>query len=293
MYFCNTINSMRNTKNLINKKSMKAIRSFLSLATSLCAIVANAQDVIIFRNGEETEVKVEEITSNEVKYKKTSNPDGPSYILNKDDIFMIKYKNGEKDVFAPEADFQQPEQPQSKPIVVKDVTVKRKSPSGLANTYNGAFLTDYEAMDYLGPDYNEFSLQSDRMKKGFNLMLTGAILSAASATLCAASIATGYWEDGHDNYWYDYNGNRHYDYDEYEYFQPNVPFMITSIACGVASSITLPIGIVKFATGKARCHKILKRHYKTFNNDDRISSYNDMTLRMNAKPNGFALSLTF
>ena len=71
---------------------MKAIRSFLSLATSLCAIVANAQDVIIFRNGEETEVKVEEITPNEVKYKKTSNPDGPSYIFNKDDIFMIKYK---------------------------------------------------------------------------------------------------------------------------------------------------------------------------------------------------------
>ena len=270
---------------------MKIVKSILFLATSLCAIVANAQDVIVFRNGEEAEVKVEEITPNEVKYKKTSNPDGPSYIFNKDDIFMIKYKNGEKDVFAPEADFQQPEQTQSKPIVVKDVTVRRKSPSGLANTYNGAFLTEYEAMNYLGPDYNEFSDQSDRMKKGFNLMLTGAILSAASATLCAASIATGHWEDGYDDYWH----NRHYyDYDDCEYFHPNVPFMVTSIACGVASSITLPIGIVKFATGKARCHKMLKRHYKTtLNNDDKISSYNDMTLRMNAKPNGFALSLTF
>ncbi len=273
---------------------MKAKRFFLSLATSLSAIVANAQDVIIFRNGEEAEVKVEEITPNEVKYKKTSNPDGPSYIFNKDEIFMIKYKNGEKDVFAPEADFQQPEQPQSKPIVVKDVTVKRKSPSGLANTYNGAFLTDYEAMDYLGPDYNEFSLQSDRMKQGFNLMLTGAILSATSAVLCVTSVATGHWEeDGcHDDYWYDYYGNRHY-YDDCEYFQPNVPLMIAGIACSIASSITLPIGIVKFSTGKTRCHKILKRHYKTINNDDRISSYNDMTLRMNAKPNGFALSLTF
>ena len=268
---------------------MKAIRSFLSLATSLCAIVANAQDVIIFRNGEETEVKVEEITPNEVKYKKTSNPDGPSYIFNKDDIFMIKYKNGEKDVFAPEYNDIQAES-QSKPIVVKDVTVKRKSPSGLANTYNGAFLTEYEAMDYLGHDYNEFSLQSDRMKKGFNLMLTGAILSAASIALCIASCETGYWEDECD-YVYPYD---HYLYDYDRYFHPNVPFMVTSIACGVASSITLPIGIVKFATGKTRCHKILKRHYKTtFDNDNKISSYNDMTLRMNAKPNGFALSLTF
>lgn len=267
---------------------MKAIRSFLSLATSLCAIVANAQDVIIFRNGEETEVKVEEITPNEVKYKKTSNPDGPSYIFNKDDIFMIKYKNGEKDVFAPEYNDIQAES-QSKPIVVKDVTVKRKSPSGLAYTYNGAFLTDHEAVNYLGADYNEFTLQSDRMKQGFNLMLTGAILSTASIALCIASCETGYWEDDYDHaYPYDYW------YDDHYGFHPNVPFMVASIACGVASSITLPIGIVKFATGKTRCHKILKRHYKTtFDNDNKISSYNDMTLRMNAKPNGFALSLTF
>lgn len=269
---------------------MKIVRSILFFATSLCTIVANAQDVIVFRNGEETEVKVEEITPNEVKYKKTSNPDGPSYIFNKDDIFMIKYKNGEKDVFAPEAEVQvQQAESQSKPIVVKDVTVKRKSPSGLASTYNGAFLTEYEAMNYLGHDYNEFSEQSDRMKKGFNLMLTGAILSAASATLCAASIATGYWED-------DSHRHRHYyDYDECEYYHPNTPFMVASIACGVASSITLPIGIVKFATGKARCHKMLKRHYKTtLNNDDKISSYdNSMTFKMNAKPNGFSLSLTF
>lgn len=275
---------------------MKAIRSFLSLATSLCAIVANAQDVIIFRNGEETEVKVEEITPNEVKYKKTSNPDGPSYIFNKDDIFMIKYKNGEKDVFAPEYNEIQAES-QSKPIVVKDVTVKRKSPSGLAYTYNGAFLTDHEAVNYLGADYNEFTLQSDRMKQGFNLMLTGAILSATSAVLCVTSVATGHWEeDGcYDDYWYDYYGNRHYyDYDDCEYFQPNVPLMIAGIACSIASSITLPIGIVKFSTGKTRCHKILKRHYKTtFDNDNKISSYNDMTFKVNAKPNGFALSLTF
>lgn len=278
---------------------MKIVRSILFFATSLCAIVANAQDVVIFRNGEEAEVKVEEITPNEVKYKKTSNLDGPSYIFNKDDIFMIKYKNGEKDVFAPEAEVQaQQADQQSKPIVVKDVTVRRKSPSGLANTYNGAFLTEYEAMNYLGHDYNEFSQQSDRMKKGFNLMLTGAILSAASATLCAASIATGYWDEGkcYDDYWYDHYGNRHYyDYDDCEYYHPNTPFMVASIACGVASSITLPIGIVKFATGKARCHKILKRHYATtFDNDDKISSYdNSMTFKMNAKPNGFSLSLTF
>lgn len=276
---------------------MKIVRSILFFVTSLCTIVANAQDVVIFRNGEEAEVKVEEITPNEVKYKKTSNPDGPSYIFNKDDIFMIKYKNGEKDVFAPEAEVQaQQADQQSKPIVVKDVTVKRKSPSGLANTYNGAFLTEYEAMNYLGHDYNEFSLQSDRMKKGFNLMLTGAILSATSAALCVASVATGYWEDDrcYDDYWYDYYGNRHY-YDDCEYFHPNVPFMVASIACGVASSITLPIGIVKFATGKARCHKILKRHYATtFDNDDKISSYdNSMSFKMNAKPNGFSLSLTF
>ena len=59
----------------------------------------SACDMIIFNNGNEVSAKVLEITSIEVKYKKCEFADGPLYVANKTDIFMIKYANGLKDVF--------------------------------------------------------------------------------------------------------------------------------------------------------------------------------------------------
>lgn len=56
-------------------------------------------DVIIKRNGDEVLAKIIEIGINEIKFKKCNNLDGPIYSVLKDDIFMIKYSNGEKDVF--------------------------------------------------------------------------------------------------------------------------------------------------------------------------------------------------
>jgi len=59
----------------------------------------NAQDVIIKKDGSEVEVKVLEIGAEFVKYKKLSNLDGPIYSITKNEIFLIKYENGEKDIF--------------------------------------------------------------------------------------------------------------------------------------------------------------------------------------------------
>lgn len=58
-----------------------------------------AQDVLLKRNGEELQVKVQEITLNEVKYKRFDNLEGPMISIAKSDVFMIKYENGTKEVF--------------------------------------------------------------------------------------------------------------------------------------------------------------------------------------------------
>jgi len=59
----------------------------------------NAQDVILKTNGDEIQVKVQEVGDNEVKYKKFGNESGPTYTMLKSEIFMITYKGGAKDVF--------------------------------------------------------------------------------------------------------------------------------------------------------------------------------------------------
>lgn len=78
------------------KKLLNACMVVMSLI--ICQAVS-AQDVITLKTGEDLNVKVLKVGNTEVEYKKSDNPDGPSYSVLKNDVFMIKYQNGSKDVF--------------------------------------------------------------------------------------------------------------------------------------------------------------------------------------------------
>ena len=57
------------------------------------------QDMITKNNGEDIKCKVLEVGKEDVKYKKHSNLKGPTYTLSKSEILIIRYENGEKDIF--------------------------------------------------------------------------------------------------------------------------------------------------------------------------------------------------
>ena len=63
------------------------------------AVAAWAQDVIVTRDSRKIEAVVLEISDSEVKYKKQSNPDGPTYVEKTSNIATIVYSNGEVEVF--------------------------------------------------------------------------------------------------------------------------------------------------------------------------------------------------
>lgn len=75
------------------------MRKILLFSISLFSIVAMAQDVIIMKSGDEINAKVIKISADNIEYKKWSNLEGPVYTLSKYDVFMVKYMNGDKDVF--------------------------------------------------------------------------------------------------------------------------------------------------------------------------------------------------
>ena len=62
------------------------------------------QDLFIYKDGSELSVKVLKINKYDINYKKTSNINGPEYTEEKSNLFMIKYANGSKDMFAKESD---------------------------------------------------------------------------------------------------------------------------------------------------------------------------------------------
>lgn len=75
------------------------MRYLLLLFIALGTYKVVAQDVIVLKDGSTIISKVLEINQHDIKYKKYSNQNGPTYTINKIDIMSINYENGERDVF--------------------------------------------------------------------------------------------------------------------------------------------------------------------------------------------------
>lgn len=61
--------------------------------------MACAQDIITTKDGSDIQAKILEVTNSEVKYKRFSNLEGPTLTINKSDILIVRYENGENEVF--------------------------------------------------------------------------------------------------------------------------------------------------------------------------------------------------
>lgn len=73
-----------------------AFLAFLLFGLTATAI---SQDVILKKDNTTVLSKVLEVTSTEIKYKKWSNQDGPTYSINRSEIMSINYQNGDVDRF--------------------------------------------------------------------------------------------------------------------------------------------------------------------------------------------------
>lgn len=71
----------------------------LILTLMLYCITANSQDIIFKKNGDEIKAKVLEVSAIEVKYKRFESQQAATYVLDKSEIFMVKYEDGSKDIF--------------------------------------------------------------------------------------------------------------------------------------------------------------------------------------------------
>jgi hypothetical protein len=60
----------------------------------LCSLYGKAQDTLFFKNAGTLVVTVKEVSPTEIQYKKFDMPDGPMYIVSRNDLEKIVYKNG-------------------------------------------------------------------------------------------------------------------------------------------------------------------------------------------------------
>ena len=69
-----------------------------------------AQDQLFKKDNSKLDVKVLEINPTQIKYKLKTNTDGPTYVVNKNEVALIIYQNGDHEAFKDEAPVQNQQQ---------------------------------------------------------------------------------------------------------------------------------------------------------------------------------------
>lgn len=75
------------------------MRKAILLFAMFAALTLQAQDIIVMKDGSTILSKILEVNVSDIKYKKFSNLDGPTYTIEKAGILAINYENGDKDTF--------------------------------------------------------------------------------------------------------------------------------------------------------------------------------------------------
>lgn len=76
------------------------MKKVLLILVACCLVeVTTAQDVIVKKDGSTILSKVLEVNQNDIKYKKFSNQNGPTYTISVSELLSINYENGDKDTF--------------------------------------------------------------------------------------------------------------------------------------------------------------------------------------------------
>jgi len=125
-----------------------------------------SQDIITKTNGDDIPCKVIEISTTEVKYKRFDNPEGPTFVLTKSEILMIRYQNGTKDIFLP------PAQPQN-----TEQTIQKNT-----DRYVGQQPTAHSELS------NQGKLDAMRYYTNYHLAANGALLSGIFCGVCALPV---------------------------------------------------------------------------------------------------------
>ncbi|MDR0845580.1 MAG: CsgG/HfaB family protein [Tannerella sp.] len=105
---------------------MKRKLFLMACCIAMYAGVSMAQDVIVTKNAEKINAKVLEVNTDDVRYKRFDNPEGPIYTLLKSKIASIMYQNGTVETFEAE---KTPPQKALTPVQKPENTPVQKTPS--------------------------------------------------------------------------------------------------------------------------------------------------------------------
>ena len=100
--------------------------TIVSIVALLLSISAYAQDIIVTTSAQKIEAKIVEVTKSEIRYKEKDYLDGPTFVINADEISSIIYANGKVVLYGQPVAKEEPAQVQVK---AEEVSTSPSNPS--------------------------------------------------------------------------------------------------------------------------------------------------------------------
>lgn len=165
----------------------------------LLGILVNAQDIILKKDGNEIKAKVLEITDQFIKYKDFDFQEGPMRNIKIVDVFMIKYKDGQKEIFsnnlATKTEKQGKDINQNEAATVQNPNHNNsleKEFSMIGD--NDKMMLEFFKKNYYTGYYNDFNSAYRQRNIGISLLVPGIIFSCGGLLFLGTGnyVATGY-----------------------------------------------------------------------------------------------------
>jgi hypothetical protein len=163
------------------------MKQLLFIASFMVVFSIRAQDKVFMNDGRILKAKVTEVGLNEIRYKKYSNLQGPTYVVHKLDVLRIEYENGSIDYFSedPESESSRanPKPTNTPPNQYEYANVEREEPNlriryqhGITAMLLGPTVIGSVAYEYfIDPNWNlEFGIGLIGVYSGVNYHFGGA-----------------------------------------------------------------------------------------------------------------------
>lgn len=164
-----------------------------------------ADDIIYLNNGDEIKSKILKISSKIIEYKKASNMEGPTYEVSKDEVVMIIYENGEKDMFITKANG-------TDNVIKETINIEEPTSSdtiSINNTpnkfglvlYDGDKLISYNGEKISSNEYKEIAKKNcykayEQYKNGRSYKIAGGVVIGVGVPITAVGILCAILTDG-------------------------------------------------------------------------------------------------
>ena len=248
----------------VKQLTMKRVLFFAALCCAMLFQTLNAQDIIFTKQSTRIDAKILEVSATEVRYKKTSNPDGPTFVMSTSEISSILYANGEVQHIS---EMQQPlTQPQNDNKSTKNgsFVLYQKSSAIVSEESYPYEISGLEKM--IGTvKYEEYKAAQKHFKRGDWAVSFGWVDMFTGGLLIFWSMAKG---DFINQFFPGIEDYRHH-------------FLSVGGLLLVASDVLLPVGYIVKGVNAGRISRIAEGYNATHNKGTELSLSMSPTLMNN------------